>query len=64
MYIVVFGRFHGWVDSSLTGNLVPVIVVIRGVVIVSMIVTALGGWPRAERTLQWLKRPQRAPRMS
>ena len=64
MYIVVFGRFHGWVDSSLTGNLVPVIVVIRAVVIVSMIVTALGGWPGAERTLQWVKRPQRAPRMS
>ena len=45
MYIVVFGRFHGWVDPSLTGDLVPVIVVIRAVVIGSMIVTALGGWP-------------------
>ena len=64
MFVVVFGRFHGWVDSSLTGNLVPVIVVIRAVVIGSMIVTALGGWPRAERMLRWSTRPQRAPRMS
>lgn len=64
MYVVVFGRFHGLVDSSVTGNLVPVIVVIRAVVIGSMIVTALGGWKPGARALRRLGNVQRAPRMS
>ena len=64
MYVVVFGRFHGLVESSVTGNLVPVIVVVRAVVIGSMIVTALGGWKPGARALRRLGRVQRAPRMS
>lgn len=64
MYVVVFGRFHGLVDSSVAGNLVPVIVVVRAVVIGSMIVTALGGWESGARALRRLGGVQRAPRMS
>ena len=64
MYVVVFGRFHGLVESSVTGNLVPVIVVVRAVVIGSMIVTALGGWKPGARALRRLGGVQRAPRMS
>lgn len=64
MYVVVFGRFHGLVDSSVTGNLVPAIVVVRAVVLSSMIVTALGGWSQGAPALRRLGGAQRAPRMS
>ena len=66
VFIVVFGRFHGLVDPDLAGNLVPVLILLRAAVIVTLISTALGGWSIPGRRGSSERSPdvQRAPRMS
>lgn len=64
VFVVVFGRFHGLVADDLAGNLVPVFIFVRAVVIVTLISTALGGWSARFRRLASERIDQRAPRMS
>lgn len=61
VFVAVFGRFHGWIDPTLGGDLVPYFIFVRAAVIVTLIWTALGGsGPRDQRAPRrsW---PGRAP---
>ncbi len=50
MFVVVFGRFHGLVEPSVAGNLVPVFTFSRAVILVWLIATALGGGSRGAKS--------------